>query len=80
MIQLYRQALGHLLWEQELRRQSYGDVDNQLTNVFSGLRRNCDTGEWEDIDVACPGMPEPYRSRIKAQQGHCCSAATERCW
>lgn len=44
-----------------------GTVDT-LTLFFNGLRRNCETGQWEDIDVACPGLAEPFRSRVKAVQ------------
>jgi hypothetical protein len=39
-----------------------------LTAYFNGLRRDCETGEWQDIDVACPGLAEPFRSRIKKNQ------------
>jgi hypothetical protein len=39
-----------------------------LTAYFNGLRRDCETGEWQDIDVACPGLSEPYRSNIKSIQ------------
>ena len=50
---------------------SYGgesDAKKLLTAYFNGLRRDCETGEWQDIDVACPGLAEPFRSRIKKNQ------------
>lgn len=43
-------------------------TENLLTTCFNGLRRNCETEEWEDIDVACPGLAEPFRRRIKKIQ------------
>jgi len=44
-----------------------GDM-SMLTAFFNGLRRDCETGEWQDIDVACPGLADPFRSRIKKLQ------------
>jgi hypothetical protein len=43
-------------------------TDPILTAYFSGLRRDCETGEWQDIDVSCPGLAEPFRSSAKAIQ------------
>lgn len=42
------------------------DTEELITCFLNGLRRNCETDEWEPVDVALPYIDEPYRSRLKA--------------
>ena len=42
------------------------DTEELITCFLNGLRRNCETDEWEPVDVALPYLDEPYRSRLKA--------------
>ena len=41
------------------------DTEELITSFLNGLRRNCETNEWEPVDVALPDIAELYRSRLK---------------